>query len=568
MAGRRRWAAIVIVGALAAFTCVRSARAAERPDDPRVAERYDKAMASYDARRFDEARREFEALAGEGVAQAEFMLGVMYEYGDGVDASFSDAARWYAAAADRGLTSAETRLALLYIDGTGIPPDPRRARQLLETAARKRDPLALETLGDLYANGQGVTQSLEDAYAYYLLAKAAGSRKAEGAIVDLDAILSPGRRAEAARRAANINAALLKPEATTAATNGASPDALRPAVSQRLRLSPATVRDDGLGGAALHVLLPHGWTLKGGIVWRPDSASPADTDVRVESEDGSLSVRALPKHSYVWRSRGTDDKMHPFIGPRGYDPQPPVGDAVVFVERVVLPEQHRRGTYEVLERRPLPSIARVVASGTESHGPADVSAARVRVRVRTEGGVFDEDVYCVLVQSRSTETGEELVYWGAERLYALRAPLGQLDQNQGLLQSVASSLRFDDAWLGRYSMLRQDIGDRPGRSRISDREFELFLASAKDSHANARSAVAERQERLRSRVNAVLAAELGATETFFDSRTEREVSLPRGYPRAWASANGEYLVTIDPSYDPRTAAPAEGWVELHAVSAR
>jgi len=116
--------------------------------------------------------------------------------------------------------------------------------------------------------------------------------------------------------------------------------------------------------------------------------------------------------------------------------------------------------------------------------------------------------------------------------------------------------------------LRQDIRDRPGRSRISDREFELFLASARDSHANARSAVAAEQERLRARVNTALAAEFGNTETFFDPRSEREVSLPRGFTRAWASSNGEYLVSRDPDYDPRGEAPAEGWAELHAVSAR
>ena len=160
------------------------------------------------------------------------------------------------------------------------------------------------------------------------------------------------------------------------------------------------------------------------------------------------------------------------------------------------------------------------------------------------------------------------MFWGPERLYSFRAPEGRLDEHYGVLQSISASMRFDDGWTGRYSMLRADIRDRPGRSRISDREFALFLQSARDSHANAHSAVAAAQERLRARVNTVLAAEFGETETFFDPRSEREVSLPRGFARAWASSRGDYLVIRDSSYDPSVDAPAEGWAELHAVSAR
>ncbi|HET9064123.1 MAG TPA: tetratricopeptide repeat protein [Candidatus Binatia bacterium] len=545
-----------------------AAPAAELPGDARLAERYLAAVTAYEARRFDDARREFESLASEGAAQAEFMLGVMHEYGDGVDASYSDAVRWYEAAAARGLTSAETRLGTLYLDGTGVAPDPRRARQWLERAARKRDPLALITLGDLSARGQGVPQSLEDAYAYYLLAKATGSEKADAAIADLDETLSTGRRAEAARRAAAIEGTLLAPTTGDVSSTADAAASRRSATEERLRLSPVSVRDDGLGGTALHLLLPRGWTVNGGIVWRADSASPADLDLRVESADASLGYRALPRRAYVWRSRGGDDKTRPFIGPRGYDSEPPVGDAVVYVERKVLPDHHRPGSYHVLDRRPLPSLARVIANGVEDRGSTDVSAARVRVRVLADGRKFDEDVYCVLVQTRTPAGGEELVFWGPERLYSFRAPEGRLDEHYGILQSIAASMRFDDGWTGRYSMLRADIRDRPGRSRISDREFALFLQSARDSHANAHSAVAVAQEQLRARVNSVLAAELGETETFFDPRSEREVSLPRGFARAWASSRGDYLGVRDSAYDPRVDAPAEGWAELHAVSAR
>jgi len=563
-----RWKAVVALGSALLLAAARPADASEVPGDPGLAERYLAAAAAYEAHHFDEARQGFEALATEGVAQAEFMLGVMYEYGDGVEISYSDAVRWYEAAAERGLTSAETRLGSLYVDGTGVPPDARRARLWLERAARKRDPRALHLLGDLSARGQGAPQSLEDAYAYYLLAKGAGSTKTDAAITDLDEVLSPGRRAEAARRAAVIASSLADAAPVGTAHKPPQPaDQPGPAVAN-LRLTRATVKDEGLGGTALHLLVPSGWTLSGGVVWRPDSAAPANLDLRVESDDSSLGYRVYPQRSFVWRSRGVDANSGPFMAPRGYEPEPPVGDAVVFIEKMVLPAHHRSGSYQVLDRHPMPSLARVIASVANDRGSIDVSAARVRIRVSVEQGTFDEDVYCILMQTRKTERGEELVFWGPERLYSFRALQGQLDEHYGILQSVASSLRFDDGWTGRYSMLRADIRDRPGRSRVTEREFSLFLESARDSHANARSDAAIEQEQLRLRVNAVLAAEFGRTETFFDPRSEREVALPTGFARAWGSSRGDFLLSADSSYDPRNTAPTEGWAELHAVSAR
>ena len=153
MPGRRHRAALAIGGIIVTLALARSAApAAELPEDGRFAERYLAAVTAYDARRFDDARREFESLASEGVAQAEFMLGVMHEYGDGVDASYSDAVRWYEAAAERGLTSAETRLGTLYLDGTGVAPrPPPRTAVARASRAKAGSPRADHTRGPIGA---------------------------------------------------------------------------------------------------------------------------------------------------------------------------------------------------------------------------------------------------------------------------------------------------------------------------------------------------------------------------------------------------------------------------------
>lgn len=59
------------------------------------------------------AKGHFLGAAELGDAYAQFNLGLMYQYGMGVDASNQEAIRWYRMAADQGLAEAQTNLAIL-----------------------------------------------------------------------------------------------------------------------------------------------------------------------------------------------------------------------------------------------------------------------------------------------------------------------------------------------------------------------------------------------------------------------------------------------------------------------
>jgi hypothetical protein len=225
--------------------------------------------------------------------------------------------------------------------------------------------------------------------------------------------------------------------------------------------------------------------------------------------------------------------------------KPPFGDAVVFLERELVPALHSSSAgVEIVEREPLPQIARAAAArGASTKDHRDVSAARVRTTTNENGASRDEDVYCVLVQSRSPAAGDELIRWGPELVYVLRSKPGELARASGLLETIAASFRIDPAWWNRTAA--PAIADRQKR----EHEFE-----------DAKS--------LRERVSAALAARYGRTEVYFDPRTEREVHLPRGYRHAWANVRGDYLLISESLRDPRKEDSAGEWAELHAVSAR
>ena len=73
------------------------------------------------------AMRYYQELANAGVAAAQFNLGVMHDFGQGVPQNPQEAARWYRAAARQGHASAQFNLGGMYFDGQGVPQDHVRA---------------------------------------------------------------------------------------------------------------------------------------------------------------------------------------------------------------------------------------------------------------------------------------------------------------------------------------------------------------------------------------------------------------------------------------------------------
>lgn len=81
-------------------------------------------------------------------APSQMALGMLYEYGYGVDQSDFKAVEWYQAASERGLTEAQARLAKMLRDGRGTKtPNDKKALVLFRDAARGGNAEALFNIG-------------------------------------------------------------------------------------------------------------------------------------------------------------------------------------------------------------------------------------------------------------------------------------------------------------------------------------------------------------------------------------------------------------------------------------
>ena len=80
----------------------------------------DKGLAAYESGDFATALQESVPLAEQGEAGAQFMLGAMYEKGDGVPQDSQISVKWYTLAAEQGNAAAQTLLGFMYAVGHGV----------------------------------------------------------------------------------------------------------------------------------------------------------------------------------------------------------------------------------------------------------------------------------------------------------------------------------------------------------------------------------------------------------------------------------------------------------------
>jgi TPR repeat protein len=142
----------------------------------------------------------YKRAAEKGYAEAQYMLGLMYDNGEGVPQNYSETFKWYKRAAEQGHADAQYNLGLMYHNGKGVPQNYSEAFKWYKRAAEQGVAEAQNNLGVMYENGEGVTRDLQEAYTYFILAKANGNSDAEN---NIEAV---GRRLSAKQ----INAAQQK----------------------------------------------------------------------------------------------------------------------------------------------------------------------------------------------------------------------------------------------------------------------------------------------------------------------------------------------------------------------
>ena len=98
---------------------------------------FEDGAAAYE-RDYATALRLFQPLADQGDASAQFKVGSMYAFGEGVPRNFTEAGEWFRRAADQGHAAAQFNLGAMYAEGLGLAQDYQEAARWYRKAADQR----------------------------------------------------------------------------------------------------------------------------------------------------------------------------------------------------------------------------------------------------------------------------------------------------------------------------------------------------------------------------------------------------------------------------------------------
>ena len=116
--------------------------------------------------------------ADQGLARAQNSLGIAYLQSIGVPQDYDEALKWILLAVDQGNAHAMNSLGLSLEHGRGVPQNSYQAVQWLRIAAEKGNNEAQFSLGWMYDNGRGIPQDIVQAIRWYTLAAEQGNWQA------------------------------------------------------------------------------------------------------------------------------------------------------------------------------------------------------------------------------------------------------------------------------------------------------------------------------------------------------------------------------------------------------
>lgn len=116
---------------------------------------------------FQSAVKWLRASATQNYPDAQFLLGYLYEHGQGLARDYTNAAQNYRAAALQGHPTAENNLASLYQHGQGVPKDFSKAFDWYLASAQHGNQVGQCNLGSLYYLGSGTRQDYKQAARWF-----------------------------------------------------------------------------------------------------------------------------------------------------------------------------------------------------------------------------------------------------------------------------------------------------------------------------------------------------------------------------------------------------------------
>lgn len=307
---------------------------------------------------------------------------------------------------------------------------------------------------------------------------------------------------------------------------------------------------------AATIFVPHGWQTDGGVVWGNDYACTNGYALawQTQSPSGDAGMAFLPQRGWGWNSSGAAN---------GNCPTATTDSAAAYIDQL-LPSL--MDSYRVTSRRQRPDL---IAESSANAGVQDtgfqrttvtVDAADVFVEYEQDGRAMRGTV-AALVTFTHIRTGGDAYGATVQNWNAFAAPVflsyGPAESyDPGFYEGLARSLLAEPGWEAQIAQHNATMG-RIAREGIMARAAIHADAMAEISEINQRAWDA--QQKSSDRRAREFLEYVRDVETYRDPEAPGgTASLSSAYRDAWRLADGSYVLSNDPSFEPYRALGIDG----------
>lgn len=357
--------------------------------------------------------------------------------------------------------------------------------------------------------------------------------------------------------------------ATAAQKNAVVPKAAAPAQGTTMRMQKFSCVDrGGIGTEAFSFLMPAGWRFDGGVKWVLDNpVMPATGRFTARNPTAPEALEMFPNQALFWTNNQMLLGMFP-VGSRyfGAEVRPVVGSEKALRE-IVLPRfRGNVSNLKVVSQKSLPELAKALGAGKSQPGVKTFgNAAKIRIEYVQNGVPIEEEIVAVVegfsfpiqtMQGMVTNTN-----WFVDHIFACKAPKGRLDADAPLYQAMLMSFRVNPQWYNKYTQVVDQLIRAQVRQIQSVGELSRIISRTNNEISDSMMKSYQEREKVYDRISENVSENIRGTEHYQNPFEDRTVELPSRYEHVWTNANGEYVFTDNPNYNPNVGSNTR-WEEL------
>jgi hypothetical protein len=320
-----------------------------------------------------------------------------------------------------------------------------------------------------------------------------------------------------------------------------------------LTLRTVSVMDapNRIGGEALRLLVPADWQFQGEVVWRNHPNYPASARLRTFNPNGVEEVGFMPNLLFYWNPYIT--AYFP-IGSYylGNEIRQPALEPSVALRTYVIPRYWPNlGAARVVGEQELPELATLgPLKYPDLKNTGTFRAGKVRLEFEEKGVPVQQDVYCMIVAFQAPAMGTMATFWGIDEIRYSKAEKGKLESQYKLLQAVSYSVKLNMEWFAKYVQVTQMMTQNAMNASNRAVDLSRYLARTNAQITSTIRQAYQDHEAAMDRINAQFDNYVRGVDNYRDPRSGSTVQLPSGYNQVWANANGEYVLSNDPNFNP------------------